>query len=177
MENIPALFKLQIRGIGIGSHPVDLSAPSALLDIPMFHGDVHVKGEMIVSDRLELHLHLEATGTFVCDRCAIEFERTFTPYVDLLYLPPLLVKDIEEDDNIHYFDAQRTNEIDFTEDIRDALLLAIPMKILHSPDCKGVELADKEIVIDERLASLGGLLERLREEEMNSDAPGGVSQG
>ena len=116
-------------------------------------------------------------GTFVIVGWAIRFEVTFTSAVECCYVTPLLVKDIVEDDNIHYFDAQRTNEIDFTEDIRDALLLAIPMKILHSPDCKGVELADKEIVIDGRLASLGGLLERLREEEMNSDAPGGVSQG
>ena len=83
---------------------------------------------------------------------------------------------MEEDDNIHIFDVQ-TSEINFTGDVRDALILAIPMKNLHSPDCKGRDLNNGEILIDERLASLGGLLERLREEEMNSGASGGVSQG
>ncbi len=174
MENIPALFKLKIRGIGLGSHQVDLKQPAEKLDLPMFHGDIHASGELIVGNRLELHLHLEATGTFTCDRCAIEFEKTLKPNLDLIYLPPELSKDLEEDDDIHVFDPLSTNEIDFTQDVRDAVLLAIPMKNLHSPDCKGVDLGAGEILVDERLAGLGGLLEQLREEEMNSEAPGGV---
>ncbi|MFI5264050.1 MAG: YceD family protein [Candidatus Kapaibacterium sp.] len=177
MEKIPALFKLKIRGIGLGTHQVDLKQPAGQLDLPMFHGNIHAKGELIVGNRLELHLHLAATGTFICDRCAIEFEKTLTPDLDLLYLPPDLSKDIEEDDNIHVYDPLSTNEIDFTEDLRDAVLLAIPMKNLHSPDCKGVDLGGSEVVIDERLAGLGSLLEQLREEEMNSEAQGGVFTG
>lgn len=176
MEKFAHLFTLKIRGLGFGSHPVEISVPSTQLDLPRFYGDIHAKGEIVVSDRLALHLLLQATGTFDCDRCGIEFEKTLTPVLDLLYVPPLLASDAEEDDNIHIFEPQ-TNEIDFTEDIRDAIILAIPMKNLHSPDCKGVDLGGKDMLIDERLASLGGLLEKLREEEMNSGAPGGVSQG
>lgn len=177
MENLPALFKIKIRGLALGTHPVELSAPADKLDAPMFHGDVSAKGEVKVSGRIELHLKLEATGTFNCDRCACEFERTFTPDLDLVYLPPELSKDVEEDDNIHFFDPQTTNEIDFTEDVRDALFLSIPMKNLHSPDCEGLNLGGEEVILDERLVSLGGLLEKLREEEMNSETPPGVSQG
>jgi uncharacterized protein len=177
MENIPALFKLKIRGIGLGTHRVDLSATAENLDLPMFHGDIHARGELVVSNRLELHLHLEATGTFICDRCACEFEKTLTTTLDLVYLPPELSKDFEEDDDIHIFDSQTTYEIEFTEDIRDAVILAIPMKNLHRPDCEGVDLGDREVLIDERLAGLSGLLEQLRAEEMNSDASSGVSQG
>ena len=177
MEKLPALFKIKIRGLALGSHPVELSAPAGKLDTPMFNGDIQAKGEIIVSGRIALHLKLEATGTFNCDRCACEFERTFTPVLELVYLPPELSKDVEEDDNIHFFDPQTTNEIDFTDDVRDALFLAIPMKNLHSPDCKGLDLGGEEVVLDERLISLGGLLEKLREEEMNSEAPPGVSQG
>jgi len=177
MKNIPAHFNLKIRGLGIGSHPVELSVPAEELDLPMFRGDVKVHGKLIISDRLELHLVIEATGTFICDRCAIEFEKTMKPHLELLYVPPQLAKDIEEDDDIHTFDPQTTNEIDFTDDVHDALLLAIPMKNLHSADCKVVDLGENLIMIDERLSSLGSLYERLREEEMNSDAPSGVSQG
>ena len=177
MENLPALFKIKIRGLALGTHPVELTVPADKLDIPMFYGDVRAKGEIKVSGRIELHLKLEAIGTFNCDRCACEFERTFTPDLDLVYLPPELSKDVEEDDNIHFFDPQTTNEIVFTEDIRDALFLSIPMKNLHSPDCKGLDIGGEDIEIDERLVSLGGLLEKLREEEMNSGAPPGVSQG
>jgi len=164
MEKLPALFKLKIRDLGTGSHPVNLVAPSSELDIPMFHGDVRVFGEIMVGERLELHLHIKATGTFNCDRCGVEFEKTMIPDLDLLYVPPQLAKDIEEDDNIHTFIPQQTYEIDFTEDVRDALILAIPMKNLHDPNCQGVDLGDNQIMIDERLASLGSLYERLREE-------------
>jgi uncharacterized metal-binding protein YceD (DUF177 family) len=177
MKKIPAHFKLKIRGLGIGSHPVELSVPADQLDIPMFHDNVIVHGEIIVSDRLELHLQIEGNGTFICDRCAVEFDKTFSPHLDLFYVPPQLAKDIEDDDNIHTFDPQLMNEIDFTSDIRDALLLAIPMKNLHDQDCEGVDLGAGQKMIDERLSSLGNLYERLREEEMNSDAPGSVSQG
>lgn len=177
MENKSAHFKLKIRGLGLGSHPVDLSVTAEKLDIPMLHGDIHAKGEIVIGTRIELHLHLEGAGTFICDRCAIEFERTLKPRLDLLYVPPDLAKDVEEDDNIHLYDPQTTNEIDFTNDIRDAMMLAIPMKNLHSPDCKGVDIAASEVIVDERLAGLGSLLEQLREEEMNSGATPGVSQG
>ena len=84
MEKFVHLFTLKIRGLGIGSHPVEISVPSVQLDLPMFYGDIHAKGVIIVNDRLVLHLHLKATGTFICDRCAIEFEKTFTPDLDLL---------------------------------------------------------------------------------------------
>jgi uncharacterized protein len=177
MEKLPAHFKLKIRGLALGTHPVELSVPASGLDLPMFRGNIHLHGTIAVSDRLELHLRIEASGTFICDRCAIEFEKTFTPDLDLLYVPPQLAKDIEEDDNIHTFDAQTTNEIDFTEDVRDALILAIPMKNLHDPNCQGVDLGDNHILVDERLSSLGSLYERLREEEMNSGSTGSVSQG
>jgi uncharacterized protein len=171
MEKLPALFKLRIRGLSNGTHPVNLSAPADQLDLPMFSGDVKAQGELVISDRLALHLHLEAHGTFICDRCACEFDKTLTPDLDLLYVPPDLAKDVEEDDNIHVFIPQQTSEIDFTEDVRDALLLAIPMKNLHSPDCKGIDLGGEPVLLDERMAKLGGLYDRLREEEMNSDAP------
>src|SRR5258705_13207318 len=116
MEKMPAFFKLKIRGIGLGSHQIDLSVPAEKLDLPMFHGDIHARGKIVVGTRLELSLHLEAAGTFICDRCAIEFEKILTPDLELLFLPPDLSKDLEEDDNIHVFDPQTTNEIDFTND-------------------------------------------------------------
>ena len=75
------------------------------------------------------------------------------------------------------FIPQQTFEIDFTQDVRDALLLSIPMKNLHSPDCKGVQLDGEPARLDERLAKLGSLYDRLREEEMNSGSTGSVSQG
>src|SRR5439155_11095861 len=96
MEKMPALFKLKVRGLASGSHPVDLSAPASELDIPMFHGDIRVHGEILAGNRLALHLHIEAEGTFICDRCAIEFEKVMTPDLDILYVPPELAKDIEE---------------------------------------------------------------------------------
>ena len=51
------------------------------------------------------------------------------------------------------------------------------MKILHSPDCEGIEIGGEKVALDERLATLGSLYERLREEEMNSGEPGSVTQG
>src|SRR5437764_442532 len=171
-----ALFKLKVRGLSSGLHNVDLAAPASKLDVPMFHDDVRVTGQMEIGNQVRLHLGIAADGIFICDRCAREFEKTMHTDLDLYYVPQQLANDLEEDDNVHVLDPHR-DEIDFTEDVRDALLLAIPMKILHSPDCEGIEIGGEKVALDERLATLGSLYERLREEEMNSGEPGSVTQG
>jgi uncharacterized protein len=176
MEKVADRFTLKIRGLGHGSHPIDIAVPAKSLDLPMYHGDITAKGQITVGERLLLDLKLEATGSFICDRCGCDFERTFRPEIQLLYVPPQLSTSLEEDDDIHLFDAQ-TSEIDFTDDVRDAVLLAIPMKNLHSPECKVAIAGEEMAVLDDRMLALGGLYDKLREEEMNSEGAEGVSQG
>ncbi|MDP4229145.1 MAG: DUF177 domain-containing protein [Bacteroidota bacterium] len=176
MEKVEDRFTLKIRGLGHGSHSIDIAVPSESLDLPMFHGKITAKGQITVGESLLLSLRLEATGSFICDRCGCDFERTFRPEIQLLYVPPQLATSLNEDDDVHVFDTQ-TNEIDFTEDIRDAVMLAIPMKNLHSPDCKPLIAGEEKGILDDRLSALGGLYAKLREEEMNSEGTGSVSQG
>ncbi|MEI8134739.1 MAG: DUF177 domain-containing protein [bacterium] len=174
LEQFPSLFRIKVRGLGSGKHRINLHAPVAELDLPMYHGEIGVSGEALIAENVHLHLQIECEGDFICDRCGIEFTRVMRSEIDLFYVPPELAKDAEEDDNIHTYDPQQSSEIDCTADIRDALLLAIPMKNLHSKDCKGIVLLDEPREIDERLSGLGNLFDKLRQEELNSDEKKGV---
>ena len=91
-------------------------------------------------------------------------------------MPSALVSD-PEDENIHLYNPMESPTVDITDDVRDALALAIPMKHLCKPDCKGLcpncghDLNKEECIclpaeIDNEWSALKELSERLRAEEM-----------
>lgn len=161
MRNI---IKYRIRGLKDGQYPVHLKADTAVLDIAPFIGDISVDGELIIAEQLDFHLTLTATGIFICDRCGVEFEREFSTKVVLSFTEEEVADDSDEL-YLHHYDPQLSPDVDLTEDIHDAMLLAIPMKNLHSEDCTGIPQEHFEIEDDERTTLLKGLLEKLQSEE------------
>lgn len=161
MRNI---LKYRVRGLKDGQYPVHLKADTALLDLQPFIGDISAVGELIVGEQLDFHLTLTASGMFICDRCGIEFEREFSTNVVISFTE----EDVADDSDelyLHHYDPQLSPDVDLTEDIHDAMLLAIPMKNLHSEDCTGIPQEQLEIEDDERTTLLKGLLEKLQSEE------------
>src|SRR5581483_7306729 len=110
-------------------------------------------------------------------RCAETFQERITAPLHLQFVPASLVRDIDYPNVIEY-DPLSSQEVDILGDIRDALVLAIPMKHLCRPDCKGVcpvcgknknveacDCIEKEDQ-SEAWSALNGLRERLRAEEV-----------
>ncbi len=109
------------------------------LDPAAFTQPVNITG-VIDNDgnMLDVRLNVVTTGRYECDRCAIEFDQPFD--FDLrLHVVRHEGRDADEsgvDGLIHV--SEQASELDISNEIRDSLILDIPMKILCKEDCKGL---------------------------------------
>jgi uncharacterized protein len=168
---------LKVRGLAQGENPISLGFDAKVLDFPGFSGNGTLSGMLVRSgDRLDLQASVSAEGEFECTRCADSFHDRILAPLRLQFVPPSLAQE-EGDPNVHVYDPVGTSEIDILPDIRDAVILAIPMKHLCRPDCRGLcpvcgkNWNREECACSESeeqsgaLAALKGLRERLRAEE------------
>ena len=170
-------ISIKVRGLAQGENPISQKFDASVLDYPEFQGKGMLSGALwLIGDRIKLQAEVSAEGEFECTRCADVFHERISAPFELQFVPPNLEQE-EGDPNVHTYDPVGTSEIDILPDIRDALILAIPMKHLCRPDCKGLcpvcgknwnreecMCSDSEEAIG-GLAALKGLRERLRAEE------------
>lgn len=100
-------------------------------------------------DKTETHIYIKANvgskAHFSCDRCLKEFEQEISGDFKLYYevishgshAHLVEEKNSSQDDTVRIFRADH-KQIDLTSDIREIILLTIPMKIVCSQDCKGI---------------------------------------
>jgi len=118
---------------------------------------------------------VEADVDLQCSRCLEPFtihvqaplEELFRQTIDVVSGHPLPQE--AGDDDLDVFDIDQNHIVDLTEPVRQALLVALPMRPLHSEDCRGLcpicgtnlNLAQCDCVAedaDPRLAALASLL-------------------
>ena len=128
-----------------------LDTPNLVLDEDPSEGAVlhaeAVRGEVKVTrlgDSLLVQGDIDASVLIECSRCLEPFalpvdarlEEQFLPTIDVDTGAPLRREEFEESDQT--FDIDPNHLMDLTEPVRQALLVALPMKPLHSEDCKGI---------------------------------------
>lgn len=97
--------------IGLDLNTDVMSFPAAIaLDAEAWHSD----GEMTVQT------HLEGERRFTCSKCNEPFNNLF-----------------EKDFTLHY-DVKGLESISIEQDVRDELLLELPIRVLCRPDCRGL---------------------------------------
>ncbi|MBN1864935.1 MAG: DUF177 domain-containing protein [Victivallales bacterium] len=70
---------------------------------------------------------IEASGECVCDRCLENFE-----------MP------LENIEVCHYYENVEADEIDISPELREDILITLPMKMLCSEDCQGIKIPPAE---------------------------------
>ncbi len=132
-------MKIQVAGLSEGVHKYRFAVDAADLDLgPQFSGKVVA---LATVEKIGTQLHLkgavEATGTFACDRCVTVFERMLRPSYAMHY-----VADQEEYGRFDPAEVQVISPghpvIDISDDVRQTLLLSIPLKLLCREDCAGL---------------------------------------
>ncbi|OVE79169.1 hypothetical protein BVY01_03230 [bacterium I07] len=84
-----------------------------------------------------MEIAVRSKGVFTCDRCGEDYESLIEGSIKtLMTMKPENARDDESGD-IKLL-APGIQEIDFTQDARDALHLAIPVKLLCKKDCAGL---------------------------------------
>ncbi|MGA9115468.1 MAG: DUF177 domain-containing protein [Bacteroidota bacterium] len=131
-------MKIQVSGISEGVHHYDLKTDARTLDLgERFPGEVRVAVNL---ERVGTQVHLRAQastrGVFECDRCLAPFESLLKASYTMHYLT--------EGDHGGFDPAEvqivpsHLGVIDLAEDVRQTVLLAVPLKLLCRPDCAGL---------------------------------------
>jgi len=170
-------MKLKISHLSIGLHEFDFEEKVDSFEIEgkeRFPNPirVHVKIDKEISN-LIIKIHVCTLAHFTCDRCLDEFDREICEDTELLYSteqPAVEYGEYSEynDSEIRPY-SKDMDMIDISKDVRDTLLLAVPMKVLCRPDCKGLcpvcganlnyQTCHHEVeVVDPRWETLKGLL-------------------
>lgn len=188
-EDEASRIRIKVRGLAEGEHRIDFLTDAAPLEYEPFQNQVRIFGSMTkAGEQIHVQLGVSAQGHFDCTRCAEPFDRNLEVLLNLEFVAPRLERD-PTDPNVHVFDPAASAYIDITDDVRDALALAIPMKHLCRPNCKGLcPVCGKDLNLgpcshelgeespneekEMRFPALKSLSERLRAEEKNAGPQG-----
>ena len=131
-------MKIKISGLENGTYEYDFEADIEKIDLSEpFFGKYSAN---VVLNKFDDQIILEASTTvganFNCDRCGTEFKQTVISKYKMIYLLRS-IEDAEEEINITYLSPD-THIIDLSKDVRDYMILSIPMKRICKEDCKGL---------------------------------------
>ena len=154
IKQIHDKFKIRIAGIAVGNHRFSIDCDKTFFEISelsMLHdGVVHVRVEMEKLDKmLNFAFKFEGKVTADCDRClapvALKIDFDTNLVVKLIAQPNEKECKANEDDDIWLVD-ENSYELDFFHYIYEALLLALPQKIVHLDDKNGNSTCNPEML-------------------------------
>ena len=130
-------MKINISNLSQGTHEYELSKDALDLGLEQnFIGDVVAKVTVEKSSRqMLLRGGVISNANFQCDRCLDEFKQHISPTFQTLYV--WNYDDRAENDEVRIL-APDKNIIDISDDVRDAVVLAVPLKLLCKEECAGL---------------------------------------
>lgn len=139
-------MNINISNLSEGIHEYSFEEePSGIELDERFSKPVVVKVELEKRSRqLFLTGHVKTSGKFVCDRCLDGFNKDISIDYRMAYVYEIKGSDgvgkaetPEAGDEVTVI-HESTNEIDIGEDVREYILLSVPMKLLCKDDCAGL---------------------------------------
>jgi len=132
-------MKIKISGLSNGTYNYDFNFGIDRIELEEpFFGNYQTN---IVLNKFDDQLILEAStsvkANFICDRCGKDFVSDVHSQYKMVYILRDVDSKTEEEIDITYL-AHDADKIDISKDIRDYLILAVPMKRLCKEDCKGL---------------------------------------
>ncbi len=132
-------MKIQIGGLSEGIHRYRFKVAADELNLgEQFRADVDVEAALDKTPtQILLTSKIRTTANFQCDRCVAPFEEELSPSYKMLYV-------LEGSDTGHLGPSEFQvitpghNVIDITEDVRQTILLSVPLKLLCNENCKGL---------------------------------------
>jgi uncharacterized protein len=132
-------MKIQIGGLSEGLHRYQFREQAATLELgEQFSEVVDIDAALQRNGRqLYLSAAVRATGSFLCDRCAAPFTFPLSITYQMYY-----VQDETDAGNLDPAEVQvippGLSSIDLAEDVRQMVLLAVPLKLLCRDNCRGL---------------------------------------
>ena len=132
-------MKINISNLSQGTHDYELSKSAGDLGLgENFLSDVSARVMLEKSSRqILLRAHVSANAVFHCDRCLEEFRKEITPTLQTLYVWNADDQPGSEDEEVRVLPAD-ANMIDISTDVREIVLLGVPLKLLCKEECAGL---------------------------------------
>ena len=139
MRNEQEELKIRISGLSNGVHEYHFTASPAALGLhDAFRTPVSLVAELEKNTRqIYLKTRIAAGGLFVCDRCLDEFEREISSRLNLIFVFGESDAQMFEGDDVRIIQPE-TPAIDITDDVRQSIMLAVPLKLLCVDECSGL---------------------------------------
>jgi uncharacterized protein len=146
-------MEIKISNLGEGEHIYNFDTDAEEFEIPDLNFAGPIKTKVVLNKvGTQLNLNLICVGIFIfpCERCLEELKKPFDVNFELIYKfdfsGELIDSDEVNEDNIKYIDPH-TYKIDLTNDVRDYLILNVPMKRTHDENdenCKQIRKSDSD---------------------------------
>jgi len=132
-------MKIKLHGLPRGHSSISAEVLPGSVGLPedIFRNPVKINILLEdVGDLINADYEFTASCSGICDRCANEYSFSLKAEGKLLFVAE---KDdsVSSQDNVKYFHPD-TPEIDISQDILDALMLEMPVKLLCKEDCRGL---------------------------------------
>ena len=134
------MIKIKVSNLSNGFYEYDFEGKIREIEVSdPFMGSYKTKvGLSKFDSQIILDAKTDIGANLICDRCTKEFHSVITSNYRMIYLFTQKVEHSENDKMDVVYLHPETDKIDLIEDIRDYVLLAVPMKKLCSEDCKGL---------------------------------------
>ncbi|MFQ5824407.1 MAG: DUF177 domain-containing protein [bacterium] len=134
-------MKINIQNLNNGIHTYEIITSREALNLEnneIFVNEIKIKSSVEKKDKnILVFTNIKTLANYVCDKCLVNFKKILLDDFSLLYTFDMDSTKYEDDEKIRFINAN-TYEIDLTSDVRESLLLAVPMKVVCSDDCKGL---------------------------------------
>ncbi|RPI13039.1 MAG: DUF177 domain-containing protein [Ignavibacteriae bacterium] len=129
-------IKINIGTLNDGTHEIELVSDSKELGLEsgIIKDKLYIYLEMFkTSNQLDLRINLKGKFILPCDKCLEMYEHPFENDFELVYVQQAQREEKFDDDYVKSY-SPHMKTIDITDDIRQFVLLSIPMK--HVPVMK-----------------------------------------
>ena len=131
--------RIRISGLSNGVHEYHFSVEPATLGLDgNFHTPVEIDAQLDKTTRqMYLRTTIRTSGRFQCDRCLDEFDQNLSTGYAMFYVYDESDASKYPDDEVTVLNADQVY-VDAGEDVRQMVLLAVPLKLLCREECKGL---------------------------------------
>ena len=132
-------MKIQVGGLSEGVHQFRFSAEGRDLEIgPEFGSTVVVETTLEkTGNQIFLRALLQTEGTFACDRCLTLFTKPVAANYRMYYLFEAADAERFDPSEVQLL-SHASSIINVTEDVRQTLLVSVPLKLLCTDTCRGL---------------------------------------
>lgn len=172
MNTRPGDIQIRISELSNGLHEYHFLPPASDLGLERnFHKPIAINATMEKrGGQLYVTAEVKTSAIFECDRCVEEFEQDLAARYTKYYVFDELEIGNFSDDGVRVLSPD-THQLDLTEDMRETVMLSVPLKLLCAENCQGLcprcgvnlnrsECKCKEENIDTRWESLKKFLDQ-----------------